>query len=71
MRQEFKTIQLNDAGHAKLNQLAEKLSEALAIAEGMVPAGRERAIGVTKLQEAFAFWRAGIEAQKAYQKESE
>lgn len=67
MANEFKVHRLNETGLAKADQLAQYFTNLLSQVELMIPAGRERAIVVTKLQEACHFSKLGLAMQKAYQ----
>ena len=69
MRQEFQVHMLNEAGIAKATKLGEIFSTALDQVEAIVPAGRERALVVTKLQEASFFAKRGIAVDPANQKQ--
>jgi len=60
MRDEFKVHVLNDEGCAKTKVLDHIFSETLDAIERMIPAGRERALVVTKMQEASFFARRAI-----------
>jgi len=55
MRDEFQVHMLNDTGIAAATQLGEIFSEALTKIDALVPPGRERALVVTKMQEA-SYW---------------
>lgn len=59
-RPEFQVHILNDAGIAKATALGEIFSDALEQIESLIPPGRERALVVTKLQEASFFAKRGI-----------
>jgi hypothetical protein len=67
-RQEFAVHILNDIGIAKATALGKIFSDALDAIEAIVPAGRERALVVTKLQEASFFAKRGIAVDPANQK---
>ena len=71
MANEFKVHRLNEEGLAKADYLAEEFETLLAKVEKLVPSGRERAIVVTKLQEACFYAKRGLAMQKAYQVEGE
>jgi hypothetical protein len=60
MRDEFKVHVLNDEGFAKAQVLGHLFSEMLDTIERMIPAGRERALVVTKMQEASFFAKRAI-----------
>jgi len=60
---------LNGIGLAKAKELGEIFSEALNRIEYFVPAGRERALVITKLQEASFFAKRGIALDPANQKD--
>lgn len=64
----FNTVELNDQGNHKLHEIGRKFAELLAVIEVTVPSSRERAIIITKLQEAAMFVRLGISLQPLYQK---
>lgn len=68
MRQEFSVHLLNDAGLAKATDLGKIFSDALDAIEAIVPPGRERALVVTKMQEASFFAKRGIAVVEANQK---
>ncbi len=68
VRPEFNVHSLNDQGIAKATELGEVFSEALDKIEAVVPAGRERALVVTKLQEAKFFAVRGVALDKANQR---
>jgi hypothetical protein len=68
MRQEFQVHLLNADGLSKATKLGEIFSAALDQIETVVPTGRERAIVVTKLQEASFFAKRGIAVDPANQK---
>lgn len=71
MRTEFQVHMLNGTGLERATNLGEAFSELLTKVEAIVPAGRERSIVVTKLQEA-AFWaKRGIAVDLANQKKDE
>lgn len=67
-RSEFQVHLLNDAGIAKANALAEVFSATLDTIEKLVPAGRERSLVITKLQEASYWAKRGIAIDPANQK---
>jgi hypothetical protein len=69
MRQEFQVHLLNDTGLAKATELGSIFTRALDEIEKLVPVGRERALVVTKLQEASYFAKRGIAVDLANQKE--
>jgi hypothetical protein len=54
-RSEFSVHLLNDTGIGKAAEIADAFSDLLDKLETIIPAGRERSLVVTKLQEA-AFW---------------
>lgn len=68
MRTEFQVHILNEAGVVKATALGEIFSTALDQIEALVPAGRERALVVTKLQEASFFAKRGIAVNPDNQK---
>lgn len=57
IRAEFEAHALNDEGRAQLDQIRDAFGSLLDEIEKRVPAGRERALVTTKLQEA-AMWAA-------------
>jgi hypothetical protein len=59
-RQEFQIHLLNETGLAKANALGDILSDALDKIEAIVPAGRDRSLVITKLQEAGFFAKRGM-----------
>ncbi len=59
-RPEFQVHLLNETGLAKANTLAAIFSLTLNEIEAIVPAGRDRSLVVTKLQEAAFFAKRGI-----------
>jgi len=67
-RTEFAVHSLNDQGLAKAGDLADIFSDALDKIEAFVPAGRERSLVVTKLQEAAFFAKRAIALDPANQK---
>lgn len=67
MSDEFKVHRLNEEGLAKCDELARKFEALLAYIEMLIPAGRERAIVTTKLQESSYFAKRGLALQKGYQ----
>jgi len=67
MRQEFQIHMLNEHGIAKATALGEIFSLTLVAIEAVLPAGRERALVVTKLQEACFFAKRGIAGDAANQ----
>jgi len=71
IRQEFNVHLLNAYGIAMAQQLAEIFSHALQDIEAIVPAGRERALVVTKLQEAAFFAKRGMALQPEMQSQPE
>lgn len=60
MKNEFQVHMLNETGIARATELGEAFSALLETIEGLVPAGRDRALVVTKLQEASYFAKRGI-----------
>ena len=60
MRNEFKVHRLNAMGMAKAEAIAAIFSVCLTNLEEVLPPGRERALVVTKLQEAAFFAKKGI-----------
>lgn len=69
MKNEFQVHMLNDTGIAKATELGEAFSALLERVEALVPAGRERALVVTKLQEASFFAKRGVAVLPENQKE--
>jgi hypothetical protein len=69
MRPEFQVHMLNEVGIAKAITLGEVFSKALDAIEQLVPTGRDRALVITKLQEASFFAKRGIAVDPANQKE--
>lgn len=68
MRSEFDVHLLNDVGLTRARELAEVFSDALTRIEALVPPGRERALVITKLQEACFFAKRGIAVDSANQR---
>jgi len=62
MRREFEVAGINDHQLAAIQELRLQFSQLLETVEAHVPAGRERAIVATKLQEACMFAIRGISA---------
>ena len=60
MRDEFKVHLLNEQGLKLASDLGDVFSKALTEIEALLPAGRERALVITKLQEASFFAKRGI-----------
>ena len=60
IRPEFQHRTLTEAGVAGTNVVAAAISEALDKIEAVLPAGRERAVVITKLQEAAFFANRGV-----------
>ncbi len=60
MKNEFQVHKLNETGMTKAIELGEAFSELLTKLETIIPAGRERALVVTKLQEASFFAKRAI-----------
>lgn len=60
IRQEFQVHVLTDRGLALATEIAEVFSDTLERIEALVPAGRERALVVTKLQEAAFYAKRGM-----------
>lgn len=71
MANEFKVHKLNDLGFEKAEALAREFEALLSKISLVIPTGRERAIVVTKLQEACYFAKMALAMQKAYQAEEE
>lgn len=70
MKNEFQVHLLNEQGIEHAKQLGEAFSTLLEKIESIVPAGRERALVVTKLQEASFFAKRGIACLAENQKAS-
>lgn len=70
MRGEFQVHILNEQGIDRALQLGDAFSEFLDKLEVLVPAGRERALVVTKLQEASFFAKRAIALLPENQKEA-
>lgn len=63
MRDEFRVHKLNEHGLEAADRLADAFSTLLTEVDKLVPAGRERSLVVTKLQEA-SFWaKRGVATQ--------
>lgn len=60
MSNEFKVHRLNVQGLVKADRLANAFATCLAEVEGLVPAGHELSLVVTKMQEACFFAKRGI-----------
>lgn len=60
MREEFQAHKLNPTGLAKAEVVRSLFSEFLTALEASVPSGRNRALVVTKLQEAAFFAVSGV-----------
>lgn len=60
VRAEFEVHRLNEVGLLKAGELAAGFSQLLDLVDSLVPAGRERALVVTKLQEASFFAKRAI-----------
>ena len=69
MRSEFQVHLLNSEGIAKANALGDIFSTALDQIEALIPPGRERALVITKLQEASFFAKRAIALDPANAKE--
>lgn len=67
VRQEFQVHLLNDQGIGRAQMLGAVFSEALDRIEAIIPPGRDRAIVVTKLQEASFFAKRAIAADPVNQ----
>lgn len=66
-RSEFSVHLLNHAGLEKARILAQNFSDLLDDVEAHVPPGRERALVITKLQEACFFAKRGVALDPANQ----
>lgn len=66
IRPEFKYHQLNDAGLEVCSKIREGFTSLLNLVEATVPAGRERSLVVTKLQEACNWAVRGAAAQPGH-----
>jgi hypothetical protein len=71
MANEFKNYELNDEGKAKLEEISLLYTGLLAKQEALIPAGRDRALITTKLQEAHQVFARALGTLKAYRKEDE
>lgn len=60
MRQEFQTHLLNERGLTAVGDVGQVFSDMLYKIEALIPPGRERAIVVTKLQEACFFAKRAV-----------
>lgn len=60
MANEFTVHRLNENGLLACEELAKEFSNLLAVVEGHIPAGRERSLVVTKLQEACFFAKRAL-----------
>ncbi len=67
MRSEFQVHRLNDSGFTKAEELGVIFSDALEEIEKIVPAGSERALVITKLQEACFFAKRAMALDLANQ----
>lgn len=67
MRPEFEVHKLNEYGLRSAEAIAQAFSDCLERVEALVPAGRERALVATKLQEACFFAKRGIASLPANQ----
>lgn len=67
VRPEFQFHTLNEQGIQRCNDTRAAFSETLTKIEQLVPPGRERALVVTKLQEACRWAVAGVAAAKENQ----
>jgi hypothetical protein len=63
MSDEFKVHLLNEYGLAKAADVAHVFSEALRFLDALIPQGRERALVVTKMQEACFFAKRAVALQ--------
>lgn len=69
IRSEFQVHMLNEEGVKQASAIAEVFSATLDTLDKLIPAGRERSLVVTKLQEA-AFWaKRGIAINPDLQKQ--
>ncbi len=68
MREEFQVHLLNEAGIEKAKELGALFSMLLTDLEEFVPAGRDRALVITKLQEASFFAKRAIASLPENQK---
>lgn len=71
MANEFEVFELNDQGKHKVETVSRLYSELLAIQEGVIPAGRNRALITTKLQEAHQVFVRAVGELKSYRKEED
>ena len=60
MRQEFQTHLLNERGLVAVSDVGQVFSDMLDKIETLIPPGRERAIVITKLQEACFFAKRAV-----------
>lgn len=67
MADEFKVHRLNEAGLKVAEKIATRFAALLCDLEETIPAGRERALVTTKLQEACFFAKRAIALQPDYQ----
>ena len=68
MRNEFQVHLLNDLGLSAATEVANAFSDLLDKVEAVVPAGRERALVVTRLQEACFFAKRAVALEPENQK---
>jgi hypothetical protein len=66
MPNEFKTYELNEQGKGQLDRISRMYEELLAVQENLIPAGRNRSLITTKLQEAHQVFSRAISELKAY-----
>jgi len=71
MRPEFQVHLLNAQGLNRAKELGEVFSDALDNIEVLIPAGRDRALVITKMQEASYFAKRAIAADPANQEAKE
>jgi hypothetical protein len=70
MKQEFQVHRLNESGLRTAEAIGEAFSTCLEQIEQLVPPGRERALVVTKLQEACFFAKRAIAVVPENQEQS-
>ena len=66
---EFKVHRLNDEGFKKAERIAYHFDQLLMLLDTLIPAGRERSIVVTKLQEAAFFAKRALAERPENQSE--
>lgn len=66
MSNEFKVYELGDQGKYQLERVSKLYEELLAVQEALIPAGRNRSLITTKLQEAHQVFARALGELKAY-----